>query len=91
MKFCAIPVIHVQFAEQDCGTRPVRALCTAAAARRLTLRPRAEQEAIQTARARQQSDGFATAYAQRAGVEGTMAQAVRVCGLRQARYRGLCI
>ena len=28
-------------------------------------------------------------YAQRAGIEGTISQGVRRCGIRRARYRGL--
>ena len=40
------------------------------------------------ARAREQTAGIRGAYAQRAGVEGTISQAVRRCGLRRARYVG---
>jgi transposase len=43
---------------------------------------------LRAARAREQTDDFAAAYAQRAGVEGTHAQALRVCGVRRARYLG---
>jgi transposase len=32
---------------------------------------------------------YAAEYARRAGVEGTISQAVRRCGLRRSRYRGL--
>jgi transposase len=84
-------MIHVAFAAADCTPCPVRAQCTRAKAlpRSLTLQPRAEHEAIQAARQRQATADFATAYARRAGIEGTLSQGVRVCGLRTARYRGL--
>jgi transposase len=84
-------LIHVAFAAADCTPCPVRAQCTRAKAlpRSLTVQPRAEHEAIQAARHRQATADFATAYARRAGVEGTLSQGVRTCGLRTARYRGL--
>jgi transposase len=34
------------------------------------------------------TDAYTTAYAKRAGVEGTLSQAVRAFGLRQSRYVG---
>jgi len=44
---------------------------------------------MQAARQRQATAEFAAQYARRAGIEGTISQAVRAFGLRQARYRGL--
>ncbi len=44
---------------------------------------------MQLARHRQTTDDFAARYQKRAGVEGTIAQGVQVCGLRRARYRTL--
>ncbi|HSX81311.1 MAG TPA: transposase [Candidatus Saccharimonadia bacterium] len=44
---------------------------------------------MHAARKRQTTDAFAHQYAPRAGVEGTHAQGIRPCGLRQARYLGL--
>jgi len=84
-------MVRVAFAEADCAACPARADCTRAktAARSLTLQPRAEHVAIQAARRRQQTAEFATLYARRAGVEGTVSQGVRAFGLRTARYRGL--
>ncbi|WP_280672652.1 transposase [Kitasatospora sp. MAP12-44] len=40
-------------------------------------------------RAEQKTDSWQTKYALRAGVEGTINQALDVTGLRRARYRGL--
>jgi transposase len=84
-------MIHVDFAATDCTPCPVREQCTRAKAlpRSLTLQPRAEHEAIQAARQRQQTEAFAADYARRAGIEGTLSQGVRAFGLRTARYRGL--
>jgi transposase len=84
-------VIHVVFAATDCTPCPMRERCTRARTqpRSLTLQPRAEHEAIQAARRRQQTADFAITYARRAGGEGTLSQGVRTCDLRTARYRGL--
>jgi transposase len=59
------------------------------AGRVLALLPRPEHEALAAARARETTDQGRRLYAQRQGVEGTISQAVRTLGLRQARYRGL--
>ncbi len=84
-------MIHVDFAKAACAACPARELCTRATTvpRTLTLQPQAEHEAIQAARQRQEMPEFATQYPRRAGIEGTLSQGVRVCGLRAARYRGL--
>ena len=48
-----------------------------------------QYEALHAARQRQTTEAFAQQYAPRAGIEGTHAQGIRRCGLRQARYIGL--
>lgn len=85
------PMVHVAFARAACAACPSRPLCTRAKTdpRSLTLQPRAEHEAIQAARRRQETPEFAAVYARRAGIEGTISQGVRTLGLRQARYHGL--
>jgi transposase len=84
------PVIQVSFARADCRSCPHREQCTRSSqSRRLTLRSQPEHQALQAARARQDSQAFAATYAVRAGVEGTISQAVRTCGMRRARYVGL--
>ena len=84
-------VIHVAFRRADCARCPGRPNCTRATAsgRELTLRPREEHLAVQTARHRQTTSAFKAEYARRAGVEGTLSQAVHRAGLRRARYLGL--
>lgn len=83
------PVVAIRFARTDCQACPVRPACTQGMARTLTLRPQAEHEALQAARARLATGGIAAGVAARAGIEGTISQAVAVGGVRRARYRGL--
>jgi transposase len=84
------PVIKVYFAVGDCRPCPHRAACTRSetTGRSLTLPAQEIYEALEAARARQQTPAFAAAYAARAGVEGTHTQALRRCGLRECRYVG---
>jgi hypothetical protein len=60
-------MIYVAFAAEDCTPRPVHACCTRAKnlPRSLMLQERAEHEAIQAARQRQQTEEFAAEYARR--------------------------
>ncbi|MGZ3682007.1 MAG: IS1182 family transposase [Ktedonobacterales bacterium] len=81
-------MITVKFSAADCRPCPCRTSCTRAAPRTLTLHPRDEERALRAARRREQSPEFVQTYAQRAGVEATHAQALRVCGLRRSRYYG---
>ena len=86
-------VVKIKFSTKDCGPCPLRAQCTrsrkASARRTITVRPQDQYEALRAAREREQTDAFAEEYARRAGVEGTLSQAVRRCGLRRSRYVGL--
>ena len=84
-------VIVVKYAGEVCGACPVKAKCTTATrgGRQLTLRPRPVQEALDMARAEQTTTAWQRDYAKRAGIEATIAQAVKVTGARRARYRGL--
>lgn len=81
----------VQFARKTCQQCPVRAQCIHAEkmSRQVTVRPQSEHEALQQARRYQQTEAFRQDYARRTGIEGTISQAVRAFGLRQARYVGL--
>ena len=85
------PYVSVMFRPTDCGACPARPLCTRAkhGARHLKLQPRAEHEALGTARGRLATKEGRRAYARRAGIEGTISQGVRAFGLRRSRYRGL--
>jgi transposase len=84
-------VIKIKFSTTDCGACPSRAACTHSvrARRTLTIRPQEQYLALQAARQRQTTKAYATEYALRAGVEGTISQGVRTFGLRRARFVGL--
>jgi transposase len=85
------PYVSVMFRKADCAACAARPLCTRAAhqARHLKLPPRAEHEALGAARERLATKEGRRCYARRAGIEGTLSQAVRAFGLRRSRYRGL--
>ncbi len=84
-------IINIRFARADCLACPVRELCTHSASqpRMITIRTRPLFEALQLARQRQTSPDFKQRYNARAGIEGTLSQAVRVTDLRRSRYIGL--
>jgi len=83
----------VRFAAATCRACPVRQQCTRAArtstGRQLMLRPRHLHQAVQATRAEQATSDWKQRYAIRAGVEGTIHQAVAVTGVRRSRYVGL--
>ncbi|NEP15228.1 MAG: IS1182 family transposase [Symploca sp. SIO2C1] len=85
------PLIKVVFDRHTCGACSVRNNCTSStrAARTLKLRPKAEYEALAARRIEQLSPEFQLQYASRAGIEGTISQAVRRFDLRRTRYWGL--
>ena len=74
-----------RFVRRVLSTRSVHTV----GARVLILQPTEQAyRALQQARDREQTPEFRAVYAKRAGVEGTMAQAVRTCEMRRARYIG---
>ncbi len=83
--------IHIDFSQKDCRPCPSRSMCTKAKSepRELTLRPQEEHLALQTARQWQKTEAFKEAYDKRAGIEGTLSQAIRAFELRTSRYLGL--
>jgi len=83
--------IVVRFPASTCQACPAKSNCTRSSrlGRQLSLRPREVHEAITAARAGQNSQQWKDRYAIRAGVEGTIAQATHVTGIRHARYLGL--
>jgi hypothetical protein len=84
-------VIKIKFSTADCQACPSQARCTRSTPprRTITIRPRAQHEALLAGRAREQTERFAAEYARRAGVEGTIAQGVRSCAMRRSRYVGV--
>ncbi len=83
--------IVVKFDKETCRSCPVRDQCTRSktGGRTLSLQPRELQEALDHARVQQADEQWRAKYATRAGIEGTIHQAVAVTGIRRARYRGL--
>jgi transposase len=84
------PGIFVRFSAATCAGCPVRGQCTTSRqGRKLTLNPRPIHGLITAARAEQRTASWRDRYKIRAGVEGTIAQASHVTGIRRARYTGL--
>lgn len=81
--------VKIKFAVRACQPCAHRAACTRIARRLLTVRPQDEFLALEHARQREKTAAYAACYAKRAGVEGSLSQAVRRGGLRRARYVGL--
>src|SRR5215468_10653882 len=84
-------VIKIKFSSFDCKPCPSRIHCTTSKRlrRTVTIRSKEAYEALQAGRRRQQSEEFKEQYKKRAGVEGTISQAVRAFGMRRSRYRGM--
>lgn len=87
-------VVRARFPTAACRPCKAREQCTRSnnksdMGRRITLRPQAEQEVMQQARAQEDTPERDEQYAHRAGVEGTISQGVRAFGLRRCRYYGL--
>jgi transposase len=94
--------IKVGFARHDCGACPRRAACVQRTdkptskptskptdkPRRLQLQPQPQHRALAAARQRQETPEFRQDYRRRAGIEGTISQAVRTCDARHCRYIG---
>ncbi len=84
-------LIKVKFATSDCQTCPFREKCTDSCKqtrRTLTLKPQELHEALRRGRQREHTAEYKAAYRRRAGIEGTISQGVRRCGLRRTRYIG---
>jgi transposase len=89
-------LVTFRFRVRDCRPCPLRHKCTRALdpdkARTLTIHPQPVHEARMNAYRTQQGkagESWARIYHLRAGVEGTISQAVRGSDLRHSRYRGL--
>lgn len=85
------PNLAFAFRAEDCLPCSLRPRCTRAktGGRTLTIYPQEQYEALQRARERQETEAFKVLYSERAGIEGTISQAVRKMGLRRSRYIGL--
>ncbi len=80
----------MRFPQAVCQACPFHEQCTHSPARVLIFQPKEQAyQALHEARERELTAEFRATYAKRAGVEGTIAQAVRTCEMRQARYIGM--
>jgi len=86
-------LVTFRFRVRDCRPCPLRSKCTKALnpdlGRSITIHPQPVHQARVDAHRAQQGEDWAKIYRLRAGVEGTVSQAVRGPGLRNSRYRGL--
>ena len=83
------PVIKIKFSTKDCGKCPFQPQCTKSNRRGLTMRTEEQHKMLQKAREREKTESYKKEYGKRAGIEGTISQGVRRCGMRHSRYRGL--
>jgi len=84
--------ILAKFDKSDCQICPSKNLCTRSRIyghRELTFSLQEEHMALQESRRYQKTPEFKERYAKRAGIEGTISQAVYALGMRRCRYRGL--
>ncbi|WP_055630695.1 IS1182 family transposase, partial [Streptomyces hirsutus] len=83
--------IRIRFATATCAPCPVRDQCTRSTryGRQLTVRPKEQDAVLERVRAEQSTDEWKDRYAARAGVEGTIHQAIATTGARRTRYTGL--
>jgi transposase len=85
-------VIKIRFSEKDCSRCPSLTRCVRSQKkyprRLITVRRQPAYEALRAAREREKTRDFMELYASRSGIEGTVSQGVRTCGLRRTRYRG---
>ncbi|WP_373288067.1 transposase [Streptomyces lasiicapitis] len=78
--------IVIKFNKETCRPCPVRDQCTSSktGGRTLSLQPREVQEVLDHARLQQGDEQWRAKYGTRAGIEGTIHQAVAVTGMRRA-------
>ncbi len=84
------PTVTIGFASADCAACPVRTQCLKhpTQPRQLNLRVQDHYHVLVAAHERQQTAEFRQKYKRRAGIEGTISQAVRAFDARRTRYIG---
>jgi len=83
--------VVANFSRTDCRQCTARSLCTRqeTAARLVQLRPQANRDLLHEVRQQQETLEWKVHYRRRAGIEGTLSQAIRAFELRETRYVGL--
>jgi transposase len=79
---------EIHFAQADCAACPVRERCTKSTHQGRRLHLASHYPFMRAARQYQDTAAFKAEYAGRAGVEGTISEAVRAHGARRSRYIG---
>jgi transposase len=83
-------VVAISFPSTTCQACPVKQQCThGQSGRKIKLRPEPIHQALVLRREQQRTQSFLERYNTRAGVEGTVSQAVRTTRLRRSPYIGL--
>jgi hypothetical protein len=85
-------LVSFGFSRKNCTPCPIRTRCLTAQppqARRIAVHPQPLHQARTAAIAAEGTEDWHRHYRKRAGIEGTISQAVRGPNLRHARYRGL--
>jgi len=84
------PIIKIRWSRNDCRNCLVHDRCTRSTPpqRQITMLPELQYEALRKRRAQEQTADFAAEYDRRAGIEGTISEAVRAYGMRRTRYTG---
>lgn len=86
-------LVAFAFSRRDCRPCPIRDQCTRTknpdTARRIVVHPEPIHQARMAAHTAQDTDAWRKTYNSRAGIEGTISEAVRGPNLRYSRYRGL--
>ena len=84
------PRNEIMFNASDCVPCQARTLCTRSKRKRrkISVSPQRHFELLQAVREFEQTEAFKSRYATRAGIEGTISQAVVALNMRRTRYRG---
>jgi transposase len=81
--------INVSFSTKDCKDCSVKSLCTQSKKRNLNILKKEYYDKHAEVAERMQTSDFKQEYKKRAGIEGTISQAVRRTDMRKSRYVGL--
>ncbi len=81
-------LVKIKISMRDCQPCAGRIQCNRAKRCTITVRQQDQYLALQAARERETTTEYATGYWQRAGIEGTILQGIRACGLRRSGYIG---
>jgi transposase len=83
------PIVRLIFPPSICRACTVKLQYTRGKSRYLNLLPHRHHETLQAARQRQSTDDFKETFRRRAGIEGTISQAVYALTMRRSRYVGV--